>query len=163
MEDSIQRTYCSEWWAAQRRKERRKAPSTFSSVNLRLTSASFQTLLPSIYLRGQLIKSEKFYGGRSNILCSYPFPSAECWLCVTLYHGHPWKGGGSSLCCSMVYSVQCLGWLMFLLCMFMPVCGRAWPSRLLSISNESETWKDWYGTLKALMPLHTSLCLIILM
>lgn len=121
MEDSVQRTFYSKWWAAQRRKERRKAPSMSCSVSLKLSSDSFQTLLPSVYLRGQLITREKFYGGKTNILYPYPFPSAECWLHVALSHAHPLKGGGSSLCCPMMYSAQCQGWLMFLVCMDMPV------------------------------------------
>lgn len=135
MEDSVQRTYCSEWCVAQRRKERRRASSLSCSVNLRLSSASFQTLVPSIYLSGQLIKREKFYGGKINILCPYPFPSAECWLCISLYHDHLLKGGGSSLHCPMIYCIQCQGWLVLLVCMCMSLCGRAWPSLLLPISN----------------------------
>lgn len=92
------------------------------------------------------------------------FPQlSECWLRVTLYHDHLLTGGGSSLYCPMMYYIQCQGGLMFLVCMYMPVCGRAWPSLLLPVCNVSETWKDWYGTLKALMLLHTHLCLMILM
>lgn len=136
-EDSVQRACCSEWWVAQRKKERRKTPSISCSVNLTLSSASFQTLLPSVYLSGQLIKRVKFYGGKTNILYPYPFPSAECWLRVTLYHDHLLKGGESSLHCPMMYYIQCQGWLMFLVCIICLCVGELDPlCYSLSLMNQ---------------------------
>lgn len=50
MEDSVRRGYCSEWCVVWRRGGRRKVPSMPSSVSLKLSPASFQTLLPSVHL-----------------------------------------------------------------------------------------------------------------
>lgn len=161
---------CSEGCVAWRRKGRRgKTPSTPFSMSLKLSSDSFQTSLPCLYLPGQLIKRKKFCGewdqyppslhfsfiSLKSVACALPFTMTIFWKeeeppCAVLYIVFHTRGG-SSFRCNLMY---------------VPVYGRAWPSHcLLSavMQRLGSTNPVIDPTLRALVPLRTCLCLIILM